>query len=147
MGTYKQAFFQRSTFISSRFMHLNTLSFNFKVCRLFLSFSHLRQTAYAKAGLQRGFAALCCSGHRLMAHHLISIIGQIAMMMKKCIIVHSMTHTGGQLAGQPACQLVGQPASQHDCCMYPVKVRKTYKVFCHSGGFEGWVIIFSHCFD
>ena len=34
-----------------------------------------------------------------------------------------------------------QPASQPGCCMYPVKVRKTYKVFCHSGGFEGWLNI------
>ena len=85
----------------------------FEFCLLLWSFSHLRQTAYAKAGLQRGFAALCCSGHRLMAHHLISIIGQIAMMMKKCIIVHSMTHRANQ------------PASQPGCCMYAVKVRKT----------------------
>ena len=37
-----------------------------------------------------------------MAHHLISIIGQIAMMMKKCIIVHSMTHTANQPASLAA---------------------------------------------
>ena len=37
-----------------------------------------------------------------MAHHLISIIGQIAMMMKKCIIVHSMTHTAYQPASPAA---------------------------------------------
>jgi hypothetical protein len=74
-----------------------------------------------------------------MAHHLISIIGQIAMMMKKCIIVHSMTHTHSQRASQPA-SLLG-------CCIYPVKVRKTYKVFSHSGGFERWLNIVSDFFD
>ena len=37
-----------------------------------------------------------------MAHHLISIIGQIAMMMKKCIIVHSMTHRANQPASLAA---------------------------------------------
>jgi len=79
-----------------------------------------------------------------MAHHLISIIGQIAMMMKKCIIVHSMTHTHSQRASQPASQPTCQPAWL--CCMYPVKVRKTYKVFSHSGGFERWLNIVSDFF-
>ena len=102
VGAYKQAFFPpiHHHLIQIHATQHTLLTFEF--CLFLWSFSHLRQTAYAKAGLQRGFAVLCCSGHRLMAHHLISIIGQIAMMMKKCIIVHSMTHTANQPASLAA---------------------------------------------